>query len=332
MEETRHEDEALLEAATLAARKAAEVHRSAVGGGSSAAWAEKGTSDFVTEVDLEAERRIVETLRGRYPDHRFLAEEGTVAFEPRSEEDPAGRGESVHWIIDPLDGTTNWLHGYPEYAVSIAALDRQGLRVAVVLNSATGETFDAVRGSGSRRNGEPIRTSSVGDIRFALLATGFPFKKTEFLPRYLAMLDRALRHTAGVRRAGAAALDLCALACGRVDAFWETWLMPWDVAAGALIVREAGGRFEALGPDLVEAEAREQPVAGADEAASGELVEDASSRADAVLGAAIRSGRAFVDLCGGRRSAGSSAERLGEGGAYMAANAHLLDSLRKVLF
>ncbi len=150
------------------------------------------------------------------------------------------------WIIDPLDGTTNFLHGYPEYAVSIAAHDAAGLRAAVVLNSATGELFEATRGGGARRDGQDIRVSDMDDLDLALVGTGFPFKKLHVLPAYLETMSRVLRSTAGIRRAGAAALDLCDLACGRLDAFWEYWLMPWDVAAGALIVREAGGVFEEL--------------------------------------------------------------------------------------
>jgi myo-inositol-1(or 4)-monophosphatase len=202
-------------------------------------WTEKGRSDFVTEVDVESERVIVATLLERFPDHRVLAEEGS--------ENESGSGrQAIRWIIDPLDGTTNWLHGYPEYAVSIAAEDAEGLRAAVVLNSATGELFEASRGGGARRDGHPFRVSDIGTLDHALVGTGFPFKKLNVLPLYLETFSRVLRSTAGIRRAGAAALDLCDLTCGRLDAFWEYWLMPWDVAAGALIVREAGGVFEEL--------------------------------------------------------------------------------------
>jgi myo-inositol-1(or 4)-monophosphatase len=190
-------------------------------------------------VDVESERVIVSTLLDRFPDHRILAEEG-------SENEPAVGEEPIRWIIDPLDGTTNWLHGYPEYAVSIAAEDAEGLRVAVVLNSATGELFEATRGGGALRDGQAFRTSGIDRLDLALVGTGFPFKKLNVLPGYLETFSRVLRSTAGIRRAGAAALDLCDLACGRLDAFWEYWLMPWDVAAGALIVREAGGVFEPL--------------------------------------------------------------------------------------
>jgi len=202
-------------------------------------WTEKGRSDFVTEVDLESERVIVSTLLASFPDHRILAEEG-------SENESDGERPPIRWIIDPLDGTTNWLHGYPEYAVSIAAEDSEGLRVGLVLNSATGELFEASRGGGAWRDGQPVRVSDVGDLALALVGTGFPFKKLHVLPAYLETFSRILRSTSGIRRAGAAALDLCDLACGRLDAFWEYWLMPWDVAAGALIVRGAGGVFEPM--------------------------------------------------------------------------------------
>jgi myo-inositol-1(or 4)-monophosphatase len=234
-------DGALLEAAREAADAAAEVHREARGAVDPSRWGEKGRSDFVTEVDLEAERRIVAAIGRRFPDHAILAEEGSGGDGPRR-----GEAAPIRWIVDPLDGTTNWLHGYPEYAVSLAAADGGGPRVALILNSATGERFEAVRGGGARRDGETIRVSDIADLRLALVGTGFPFKKLDALPDYLATFSRVLRATSGIRRAGSAALDLCDLACGRLDAFFEYWLMPWDVAAGGLIVREAGGVFEGL--------------------------------------------------------------------------------------
>jgi myo-inositol-1(or 4)-monophosphatase len=341
-------DRELIDVALAAARRAAELQRFSAGQLDPARWGEKGVSDFVTEVDVESERIIVETLRERFPAHGMLAEEGTIVElapntphgpgaddgprtddRPRSGDGPgsgdrpeAGDGDrQIRWIIDPLDGTTNWLHGYPEYAVSIAALDEDGLRAGVVVNAATGEEFVAVRGAGARRNGDPIHTSEVTEPRLALLGTGFPFKKLELLPFYLALLDRALRSTSGVRRAGAAALDLCALACGRLDAFWEMWLMPWDVAAGAIIVREAGGAFGPLELQLA-------PGGGmqlsADPGARGPApfhVQNAEA-----LGQAVDGGRDFVSVCEGR-----SEWRRPGGGAYMAANAHLLEELRRLL-
>ncbi|MDP2470896.1 MAG: inositol monophosphatase family protein [Candidatus Palauibacterales bacterium] len=233
------DDGILLETARRAAARAATIQSEARGQMDPSRWTAKGRSDFVTEVDTESERAIVSTLLERFPDHRVLAEEGS--------ENESDHAESpVRWIIDPLDGTTNWLHGYPEYAVSIAAEDEAGLRAAVVLNSATGELFEATRGGGARRDGHSIRASELARLDLALVGTGFPFKKLHVLPAYLETFSRVLRSTAGIRRAGAAALDLCDLACGRLDAFWEYWLMPWDVAAGALIVREAGGTFERM--------------------------------------------------------------------------------------
>jgi len=153
---------------------------------------------------------------------------------------------AIRWIVDPLDGTTNWLHGFPEYAVSIAAVDSVGLRLGLVLNSATGELFEAVRGAGARSGDQPIRVSEVSELRLALVGTGFPFKGVRVLGRYMELFGRVLTSTSGIRRAGSAALDLCNVACGRFDAFWELALMPWDFAAGILIIREAGGTVERL--------------------------------------------------------------------------------------
>lgn len=252
----------LLDVARRAAESAADVHRTAAGRVDPTRWQEKGRSDFVTEVDVEAERTIVDILLAAFPDHWILAEESA------GEGDPPGDGEApvadrsapVRWIIDPLDGTTNWLHGYPEYAVSIAAEDAAGLAAGVVLNSATGECFEAARGTGARLDGAPIQVSSLRELRLALVGTGFPFKRLEILPAYLETFEAVLRTTSGIRRAGSAALDLCDVACGRLDAFFEFHLMPWDVAAGALIVREAGGRFEPLRVPGLEAEADRSPV------------------------------------------------------------------------
>jgi len=280
------EDGELLETALAAARRGADAHRDAAARLDPSSWTEKGPADFVTDVDREAERRILETLRERHPGHAVLAEESSAEESSdeaavggaRASSGPgagaaggsgtAGAAPPVRWIVDPLDGTTNWLHAYPEHAVSIAAADADGLRVGVVLNSATGETFTGVRGRGAWRDGEPIRVSGVDRLHLALVGTGFPFTRQEVLPDYLEVLGRVIRATSGVRRAGAAALDLCDLACGRLDAFWEWWLMPWDVAAGALILREAGGRFAPLEPPA--GPEREAPrVPEAPELASG---------------------------------------------------------------
>lgn len=239
-------DEALLDVSLEAARDAAALQRREAGTLEPSRWSEKGTSDFVTEIDRESERRILAGVKSRFPDHAILAEEGTGNAAASGSPGDGPEGPPILWIVDPLDGTTNWLHGYPEWAVSIATLDARGLRSGVVVNGATGEEFAAIRGRGATRDGAPIRVSAVSEPRLALLGTGFPFKKAELVPGYLRVLGRMLESTSGVRRAGAAALDLCDLACGRLDGFWEHWLMVWDVAAGALIVREAGGTFGAL--------------------------------------------------------------------------------------
>lgn len=255
-------DHALLETALEAAQVAAALQRPLAGNFEPERWSEKATSDFVTEVDRESEQLILARILARFPDHKILAEEGMIKEQKTSadqthneigheNEQASGDDSPILWIIDPLDGTTNWLHGYPAYAVSIATLDAQGLRTAVVLNSANGDEFMAVRGNGATLNGDPIHVSDLSETRLALVGTGFPFKKTELLPGYLAALGGMLEKTSGVRRAGAAALDLCDVACGRLDAFWEHWLMEWDVAAGALIVQEAGGTFGSL-PEITD--------------------------------------------------------------------------------
>jgi myo-inositol-1(or 4)-monophosphatase len=251
-------DYALLETALEAARVAAALQRPLAGNFEPERWSEKAPSDFVTEVDRESEQLILARILARFPDHKILAEEGMIKerqVSANQTHDEIGRAlgndSPILWIIDPLDGTTNWLHGYPAYAVSIATLDTEGLRTAVVLNSANGDEFTAVRGHGATLNGKPIYVSDLSEIHLALIGTGFPFKKTELLPGYLEALGGMLKKTSGVRRAGAAALDLCDVACGRLDAFWEHWLMEWDVAAGALIVQEAGGTFGPL-PEITD--------------------------------------------------------------------------------
>lgn len=145
------------------------------------------------------------------------------------------------WIVDPLDGTTNYLHGYPMYAVSIGIVHCGEPAAGLVLNSASGEVWTAARGAGAFRDGRPIRVSRIHSLRRALIGTGFPSRTVALLPRYTPQLEAALRATSGVRRAGSAALDLCHLATGWFDGFWELTLAPWDVAAGVVIIREAGG-------------------------------------------------------------------------------------------
>ncbi len=190
----------------------------------------KSRNDFVTEVDRQAEIVIIETLRRSYPDHAILAEE-------------SGRqGDSPYlWIIDPLDGTTNYLHGYPQYAVSIALQHRGELDQAVIYDPLRQELFTASRGGGAMLNNRRIRVSKQKHLEGALLGTGFPFKEQERLDEYLNGFRALFPMTAGIRRAGAASLDLAYVACGRLDGFWEFGLKPWDIAAGVLLVQEAGG-------------------------------------------------------------------------------------------
>lgn len=241
-EDVNARDGALLEVAVQAASRAAKIHRESRLEPDEE-WVDKSRSDFVTRVDLEAERAVQETILSRFPDHAIVAEEAETGPGQR-----AGGGDDapVRWVVDPLDGTSNWLHGYPEYAASVAAEDDGGLRAACVVNSARGERFTAIRGAGARRDGESIRVSGADDLSLALVGTGFPFKKMDQMDPYMEVFRRVMTSTAGVRRAGSAALDLCSVACGRLDAFWELWLLPWDVAAGALILREAGGVLERL--------------------------------------------------------------------------------------
>jgi myo-inositol-1(or 4)-monophosphatase len=229
----------LLDVASAAAHAAVAVHLRHLGAVHADDWSEKGVADFVTFVDHEAEASIVAHIRSAFPDHAILAEEeatagGATAIGPVAT-------DGWIWVIDPLDGTTNFLHGYPMYAVSVAVACGGELQAGVVINSATGEEWSAVRGGGASKNGEPIQVSSIDRLPRALIGTGFPFKTIHFLPLYLRQFERVLRGSAGIRRAGAAAVDLCHVASGYFDGFWELSLAPWDVAAGALIVREAGG-------------------------------------------------------------------------------------------
>ena len=194
----------------------------------------KSANDFVSEVDRAAEREILFHLSKAYPDHAFLAEEGGATGNPESE---------YRWIIDPLDGTTNFLRGIPHFAVSIACEYRGKIEHAVVLDPVRREEFIASRGRGAQLNGRRIRVSNLANLDHALLGTGIPFRarQSEHLPAYTKTLEALAGSCAGIRRAGAAALDLAYVAAGRFDAFWEIGLSPWDVAAGSLLVREAGG-------------------------------------------------------------------------------------------
>jgi myo-inositol-1(or 4)-monophosphatase len=191
----------------------------------------KAKHDYVTEVDREAEAAVTGVLRLRTPGHAILAEEGS-----RGAADTAYR-----WIVDPLDGTTNFIHGVPAFAVSIGLEDERGLVAGAVHDPCRGETFHAHRGGGAFLNGAPIACTGLEHLDAALIATGFPFREMRHLPAYLAAFERFVRSTSGLRRAGSASLDLAYTACGRYDGFFEVGLNPWDLAGGSLVVMEAGG-------------------------------------------------------------------------------------------
>jgi myo-inositol-1(or 4)-monophosphatase len=195
--------------------------------------ATKGTNDFVTEVDQAAEEAIISTLLEAYPGHGILAEE--------SGRERGARHSDYVWIIDPLDGTTNFIHGLPVYAVSIALSFRGKIEQGVVYDPTRNDLFVASKGRGAFLNDRRLRVSRRTRMADALIGTGFPFRKGDNFKRYLKMFEEVMQHCAGVRRPGAAALDLCYVAAGWYDGFFETGLQPWDVAAGSLIVTEAGG-------------------------------------------------------------------------------------------
>ena len=215
-----------------AAARAAEIIRRGAAERHSLTWELKSPTDFVSDVDRDSERAIADIVASRHPGARLLGEEFSPSMSDR---------DGIVFIADPLDGTTNFLHGFPWYAVSIAALVDGELAAGVVLNAATGELFTATAGGGARRNGEPISVSTIAEPSRALIGTGFPFKDAQHVERYLASLPTLMRDVAGIRRPGSAALDLADVACGRFDAFWELSLAPWDIAAGILLIREAGG-------------------------------------------------------------------------------------------
>ena len=221
----------LLNIAVRAARKAGSIiNRAALEGGGYEVRT-KRMNDFVTKVDHAAEEAILEIVRKAYPDHAVLAEESGAA---------EGKAE-YQWIIDPLDGTTNFIHGFPQYAVSIGIKHRDALAHGVIYDPVKNELFTASKGRGAFLNDRRIRVSKCLRLGDALVGTGFPFKEVERIELYTKQLKNLMQKSAGVRRAGAAALDLAYVACGRLDAFWELGLSPWDMAAGALMIQEAGG-------------------------------------------------------------------------------------------
>lgn len=221
----------LLHAARAAAEAAASYLRTAQRPAGPSAWTAKDARDFVTEVDRTSERLITEVLLKAAPASRVVGEELS----------PDLVREGLVWVVDPLDGTTNFLHGVPTWAVSIGAAVDGVLEAAVVVDVPAGEEFAAVRGEGATLDGSRMRVSAIEAPEFALIGTGFPFRNVSRLDEYLAQFARIAAATSGIRRPGAAAIDLAWVAAGRFDGFWEQALAPWDIAAGTLLVREAGG-------------------------------------------------------------------------------------------
>ena len=220
----------MLNTAVKAARRAGAIINRAAQDVDRLVVHHKTANDFVSEVDEAAEQAIIEVLLGAYPKHAILAEES------------GARGQSeFQWIIDPLDGTTNFLHGFPQYAVSIALLHKGVLTQAVVYDPTRNDLYTATRGAGAFLNDRRIRVSKAVQLKDCLVGTGFPFRDFSHLDAYLGMFKDMLQKIQGVRRPGSAALDLAFVAAGRLDGFWEIGLSAWDIAAGALLVSEAGG-------------------------------------------------------------------------------------------
>lgn len=221
----------LLKTAVTASRRAGDIIMKNLGNLSAVDIQSKQTFDFVTKVDRLSESVIMETVKEAFPSHSFLAEE-TVHQD---------NFEDYRWIIDPLDGTTNYIHGFPVFAVSIALEYKKEILLGVVLDPIHDELFYAVKGSGSFLNGNRIHVSHITAPRESLVATGFPFRKKETIDLYLDAFKRIFETVSDLRRAGSAALDFAYLAAGRCDGFFELGLSPWDIAAGSLLVEEAGG-------------------------------------------------------------------------------------------
>ena len=226
------ERRALLATCVAAAARGADVIRGFAGRRGTLEWEEKARADFVSAVDRASEEAIGDIVRSRHADARLVAEELAPEL---------GALVGLTFVADPLDGTTNYLHDFPWYCVSIAALVDGEPVAAAILNVPTGELFTATAGGGARRAGQPITVSQIDVPGRALVGTGFPLRAVEEIAPYVRVMSAVMRDVAGLRRPGSAALDLADVACGRFDAFWEFRLAAWDVAAGILLVREAGG-------------------------------------------------------------------------------------------
>ncbi|MFN8571977.1 MAG: inositol monophosphatase family protein [Gemmatimonadaceae bacterium] len=228
----RSEFAPLLRTASRAAKSAATFIRERTDGRATLDWREKRHADFVSDVDMGAEERIRAIISSEHPDALIVGEELSPT---------ATSGAGLAFYVDPLDGTTNFLHGYPQYAVSIGVRQGPELVAGVVRNVVLDEEWCAVKGAGAYRGREALKVSSIEAPSRSLIGTGFPFKHPELVDGYQRQFTQVMRQTSGIRRAGSAALDLADVAAGRFDAFWELRLSPWDMAAGILLVREAGG-------------------------------------------------------------------------------------------
>ena len=220
----------MINIAVKAARRAGRIINQAADNLDALTVQHKTLNDLVSEVDRASEAAIIDTIRTAYPDHAILAEESGAT----------GQSEYV-WVIDPLDGTTNFLHGFPQYAVSIGVLHKGVLTHGVIYDPTRNDLYTASRGRGAFLNDRRMRVSRRIKLIDTLIGTGFPFRMFEHLDAYIGIMKELMAKTAGIRRPGAAALDLAAVAAGRYDGFWEIGLSPWDMAAGALMILEAGG-------------------------------------------------------------------------------------------
>lgn len=227
----------MLTAAVKAARRAGAVINRASNDLDKITVERKGHNDFVSEVDRAAEAAIIAVIRETYPQHSILAEESGASHGSAHQTTPS----DYQWIIDPLDGTTNFLHGFPQYCVSVAVSVKGVVTHGVIFDPVRNDLFTASRGGGAFLNDRRIRVSKLLHLKDSLIGTGFPYREFDKFDNYMAMFKEVTQKAAAVRRPGAAALDLAYVACGRYDGFWEMGLAPWDMAAGGLMVVEAGG-------------------------------------------------------------------------------------------
>jgi len=215
------------------AKKAGKIIKDNLGTISSESIQNKDVFDYVTVIDNKCEQLIINSIQSHFPDHEILAEESGRS----------GNKQTYRWLIDPLDGTTNFIHSYPNCAVSIALEKKGVLQLGVIYDPFRDELFCAEKGKGATLNDNPIHVSTRSDLSLCLIATGFPFRNKDLLALYWQALSEIFVKVSGVRRTGSAALDLAHIACGRFDGFWELKLSPWDVAAGSVIIQEAGGKI-----------------------------------------------------------------------------------------